>query len=348
MILVARRRRKRVKDPVIEIKRRADYVKQMKASRTIVYIILIISVIVFLAIAVIAILNEGVANFIATVWSINPLYYLAAFVVLFISYAMKFPKWEMYLNSLKVKLNRWDDFVVYMSMYSMDITPGRWGRAIVSYTINNITGTNFARTFPAVVADIFTDFLGFGILTVAAALFVQKYILLSMGITALLLLPFLFVYTRAPFEFLRKKFAKIKRFKEFFQLGEIYFKENKRLGTKDYLYSMGLTLPSVILTGLSLYFVILAFGIHIGLAQLPLVIFIYCSSLLFGIISGVPGTLGVTDAILVGYLTAFFPGFGITLGVASVITIFFRIVSVWFVQGFSSIALFYSIRKWDV
>ena len=125
-------------------------------------------------------------------------------------------------------------------------------------------------------------------------------------------------------------------------------KENNKLGRFDYLYSMIFTIPSVILNGVALFFVILAFGIHLQIGELPVVIFIFSSSLLFGIVTGAPATLGVTDALLIGYLVFFFPNLGITFGVAAAITIFFRIVSVWFVQGFGSAALVYSMRHWKL
>ncbi len=334
------------KDGVLDIEKDSEYVSRMRKARRIVYIILGVSLAIFIIIAALAIINEGVSRFINTVDSINLIYYFYAFVVLFVGYLMRFPKWEMYLDTLKVRLRRWDSLAIYLSMYSMDITPGRWGRGVVSYTINRLTGVKFAKTFPAVVADIFTDFLGFGILAIVSAFFVQKYVLLSIIITAILLLPFVFLYIKGPFEFIKKKWARFKKLRVFFEVGELYFKENKRLGKKDYLYSILFTLPSVILTGFALYFVILAFGVHIGPAQIPIVMFIYSSSLLFGIVTGAPATLGVTDAALVSYLTFFFPGMGMTFGLAAAITIFFRIVSVWFVQGFGSVALFYTMKHW--
>lgn len=333
---------------MLDIRKDSEYVHRMRRARQVVYAVLAISFVIFIVIAALAILNEGVSSFVETVESINLWYYFDAFVVLFLGYLMRYPKWEMYLDALKVKVKRLDNIAIYMSMYSMDITPGRWGRGVVSYTLNRLTGSKFATTFPAVVADIFTDFLGFGILAIVSAFFVQKYVLISIIITAILLLPFVFLYVKGPFEFIKKKLENFNRLRIFFDVGELYFKEKNKLGGEHYLISILYTMPSVILTGVSLYFVILAFGVHIGLAEMPVVMFIYSSSLLFGIITGAPATLGVTDAALISYLTFFFPAFGVTFGVAAAITIFFRIVSVWFVQGFGSAALFYTMRHWDI
>lgn len=337
-----------VKRTELEIRKDVDYIKKLKRARRVVFAVLGVSLGIFIAIAALAVLKEGIGVFLRTIYSINLFYYSLAFVVLFLGYLMRFPKWEMYLKALKVKVNRWDNLMIYFSMYSMDITPGRWGRGIVSYTLNKLTGTKFARTFPAVVADIFTDFIGFGMLAVISAFFVGKYIVVSLIITAVLLLPFVFLYHRKPFEYVKKKLSHIKSIASFFEVGTLYFKEKNRLGSREYIYSILFTFPSVVLTGLALYFVILAFGIHLALMYIPIVMFIYSSSLLFGIVTGVPATLGITDAALVSYLSLFFGNLGVTFGVASVITIFFRIVSVWFVQGFGSAALFHTMWHWNV
>ncbi len=331
-----------------EIRDEADYARKLRRARHIVAVIIAISLGIFIVIAALAILNEGIGQFVRTISSINLYYYMAAFAVLFVGYLIRFPKWEMYMKTLGIRIGRMDNLAIYFSMYSMDITPGRWGRGIVSYTLNRVTGARFAATFPAVVADIFTDFLGFGILAIVSALSVRKYVAVSIIITAILLIPFLFLYVKEPFEYLRRKLSRFRSLRSFWEVGDLYFKEKNKLGRRDYLVSIAYTLPSVVLNGVALFFVILAFGIHIGLAEMPVVLFIYSSSLLFGIITGTPATLGVTDAALVSYLSFFFPKFGITFGVAAAITIFFRIVSVWFVQGFGSVALFYKMRRWHV
>ncbi len=329
------------------IKRGVQYQKRIKSIRLVIFATLLASFIVFLALAAFAILSEGPSKFLASFESMNPYYFIAALIVIFVGYAMRFPKWELYLKRLKVKIPRGKNFMIYLSMYSMDITPGRWGRAVVSYTINKLTRVPFIRTFPAVVADIFTDFLGFAVLLVIATLLVQRFILLSIVITILLLIPFVFVYLRGPYEFMKGKFGKIKKLKSIFESGDMYFKYHKLLGHGSYAYSMLYTIPAMFLNGFALYLVILGFGINLPIAFLPTVIFIFTSSLILGMVTGIPATLGVTDAALVSYLTLFFPTL-IGFGLASVITIVFRFATVWFVEGFGFSALLYTTKYWNI
>jgi uncharacterized protein (TIRG00374 family) len=322
--------------------------KRVGRARFAVITILGLSLLIFAVIAALAVLNEGIGKFISTISSINLFYYSLALLCVLLSNLICFPKWEMFIKKLKVKIKRSQNLAIYLSMFSMDITPGRWGRAVVSYTMNRLTGTKFATTLPAVVADIFTDFLGFIIIAIISAFLVQKFMLISIVIGILLLLPFFFIYVRTPFDYLKKKLWRFKKLRKIFKAGDLYFRCSTCIDRKTYAYAMLFTIPEVLLSGLALYFVIISFGINVGIALFPTILFIYTSSLLLGMITGMPGTLGVTDAALLSYLIAFFPSLGITFGVAAVITIFFRIASIWFVEGIGTIFLVYTFKYWRV
>jgi uncharacterized protein (TIRG00374 family) len=318
----------------------------IRKAKKIILVVMLISLVIFVVISALAILNEGFNSFVKSILSINIFYFFLAFVILFLGYVIRYPKWELYIKRLGLRIARTSNFMIYLSMYSMDITPGRWGRGIVAYTINKITNTKFAKIFPAIVADNFTDFFGFIALSLIMAFLVGKYLLLSIVITVILMLPFIFLFNKGPFELLKRRFGNIRWLRGFFKEGALYFKNSKALGIDTYIYSMIYTIPSMFLNGVALYFVILSTGVNLNISFIPIVVFVYTSSLLIGIITGIPGALGVTDAALISYLTLFFGPLGIDFGLASVITILFRIVSLWFVEGFGFAAFAYTLRYW--
>lgn len=337
------------KNQVGEIKNFQEYRARIRKVRNALLWIFVASFVVFVVIAGLAVLNEGVDKFVSSLLSLNPFYFVIALLVVFLSNLMRYPKWEMYMKKLGVKISRARNIAIYLSMYSMEITPGRWGRGVVSYTINKLTGVRFGSTFPAVVVDILTDFLGFIVICLGAALFLGQYVLLSLGITILLLIPFIFLYIRRPYEWVKRKLQhRIKRLKTVFDTADLYFQNSKKLDLWSYVYSMIFTIPSMLLNGVALYFVILAFGINLPVSYMPQVIFVFSFSLLLGIITAIPAALGVTDAAMIGFLTLFFGGVGIDFGIASLITIFFRIVNVWFVEGFGFAALAYTFKYWEL
>ena len=325
--------------------RRKNEQKLDRAKYTVITI-LALSLGIFAVIALLAVLNEGAGKFLGTLASINPFYYSLALACVLLGELIGFPKWEMFVRKLKVRISRLKNLEIYMSMFSMEITPGRWGRAVVSYTLNRHTGVRFARTFPAVVAYIFTDFLGFVILALASAFLVHTYALASLVIIGLLLVPFIFIYVRGPFEWLKGLIGKNKRFSGFFEIGDAYFASNRLLGGGTYAYAMAFTLPSMLMNGLALYFVILSFGVPVSAGLIPTVLFVYTSAMLLGMVSGMPGALGLADAAFLGYLVAFFGPIGVTFGVASAITILFRVASLWFVEGVGSLFLVRTMRYW--
>jgi uncharacterized protein (TIRG00374 family) len=337
-----------------KIRSAADYEKRVRTVRHAIMLLLGISFIIFIAIAAFAVVKSGVGNFIRAFHSIEPLYYIAATLVLFLGYMIRFPKWEMYMKRLGIKINRRKNLAIYLSMYSMDITPGRWGRSIVAYTINKLTGAKFSATFPAIVVDIFTDFLGFVVMLTIATVLVKGYYVITAILIVLLLIPFVFFYSSTLFNIVQGKLRRVKRLKGFFRAARLYFKNHKRMGVDVYAYSMVFTIPAMFTNGLALYLVILSFGVHIGLMYLPAVLFIFYFTLLLGMVTGVPGALGVTDVAMATSLTLFFQSlpasYDITsataLGLASVVTIFYRIISIWFVQGFGSAALTYTFKYW--
>ncbi|MGC8479844.1 MAG: lysylphosphatidylglycerol synthase transmembrane domain-containing protein [Candidatus Micrarchaeia archaeon] len=332
-------------------KRRTDLnldenqIKFAKAKKIII-LMMSISLLIFLVIAFVAVLNEGLSKFVLSILSINPFYFLISILVIFLGYVMRYPKWELYLKRLGIRIKRNTNFMIYLSMYSMDMTPGRWGRGVVAYTVNRITKTKFGKVLPAVIADNFTDFLGFAVLSLIMAFLVNKYLDVSLFITFLLLIPFLFLFNKKPFEFVKSRFGHIRFLRGFFKEGLLYFKNVHYLGLDVYLYSMIYTIPSMFMNGLALYFVILSTGITLGISAIPVVVFIYTSSLLIGVITGIPGALGVTDTALISYLLVFFSSSGIDFGMASLITILFRIVSLWFVEGFGFASLIYTLKYW--
>ncbi len=327
-------------------KEKSEQIKRSNKAKRMVLLILLASFAVFLVIGALSVAKEGVGAFLHTLLSINPFYYGISLLLLFLGNLVGFPKWQRFIENLKIKIPKKKNLMIYLSMFSMDITPGRWGRAVAGYTLNRVTHTPFAKTFPAIAADIFTDFLGFIVVVFVTSFLVGKFTAITVFIGLLLMVPFLFIFYKKPFKYIKGKWKRFTFLKRFFREGESYFASSKRISLGSYLYAMLFTIPSMVISGLSLFFVILAFGIHLPISYLPTILFIYSSALLFGIVSGIPAALGVTDAILIGYLSAFLPGMGLNFGVASAITIFFRLGSIWFVAATGFAFLFYTTRYW--
>jgi uncharacterized protein (TIRG00374 family) len=82
----------------------------------------------------------------------------------FLNYAVRFWKWQRYLALLGVRLDRGTSFLIYLSGLSMSVTPGKMGEVFKSWLLKKRTATPIHASAPIVVAERFTDLLGYLIL----------------------------------------------------------------------------------------------------------------------------------------------------------------------------------------
>jgi len=94
-----------------------------------------------------------------------PLWVLPAACGLSLSnYALRFLKWQRYLQLLGIRLERSASALIYLSGLSMSVTPGKMGEVFKSWLIRKVTGTPIHTSAPIVVAERYTDLLGYLIL----------------------------------------------------------------------------------------------------------------------------------------------------------------------------------------
>ncbi len=100
-----------------------------------------------------------------------PLWVLpAACALSFGNYALRFLKWRRYLQLLGIELDPGVSWSIYLSGFSMGITPGKMGEVLKAWLIRRVTGTPIHRSAPIVVAERFTDLLGYLILVAVGGL----------------------------------------------------------------------------------------------------------------------------------------------------------------------------------
>jgi uncharacterized protein (TIRG00374 family) len=74
-----------------------------------------------------------------------------------INYLLRFLKWELYLRRLGVRIPIRDSFGIFLSGFSLTVTPGKIGEVLKSYLLREAHGVPMARTAPIVVAERLTD-----------------------------------------------------------------------------------------------------------------------------------------------------------------------------------------------
>lgn len=95
---------------------------------------------------------------------VAPATIFAALGLAFANYLIRFIKWERYRKLLSIEMDGGTSFLIYMSGFSMGITPGKMGEVFKSWLIKRLNGTPIHHSAPIVIAERYTDLLGYLIL----------------------------------------------------------------------------------------------------------------------------------------------------------------------------------------
>ena len=235
---------------------------------------------------------------------------------------IRFIKWDFFLKRVGIKLNLWNNLFVFLSGFSMVMTPGKVGEIWKGWLIKDINGEKLNKTVPVVIIDRITDVLGLIILSMLGIIYYME------GVYILIILLFLF---SAFIIAIRSKTVS----------GKIIMLLEKRMGkhaeniktmhaTFEILMKpWGLIAMSFVsacawfFECLVMYFTILGFGQSISIT---LSTFIFSFASLAGAVSMVPGGLGVAEGSISGLLQYF----GTAPAVSVAITIIVRSVTLWY------------------
>jgi uncharacterized protein (TIRG00374 family) len=100
-----------------------------------------------------------------------PLWVLPACCALsLLNYVVRFWKWRRYCELLKIELEPRTSFLIYLSGLTMSVTPGKMGEVFKSWLVRKVTGVRIHESAPIVIAERFTDLLGYLILVAIGGL----------------------------------------------------------------------------------------------------------------------------------------------------------------------------------
>jgi uncharacterized protein (TIRG00374 family) len=317
---------------------KTEYLSAIKKFQTLIVLTLVGSVIVFIAVA----LFGGITKVLSIIASADVYLYAVAFALVLGGMLVRFGRWSYCLKTLKLKIPFKKSFAAYMSLYSMDITPGRVGRIVAGYTINRVAHSKFMKVAPIITIDLFCDFVGFAVLALITSFYFHLYFWYVVLFVFLLSITFVFLLHEGAYNLMNKsKFIKnlLKKFAP--HISDYYGSQNALNTKKVYVTSLFYTIPAELLDSLALYFSAIAIGIKA--TAIPSV-FIYSVSQIFGMVSTLPGSIGVADATMLGLLSS---SFNLSTALASAATIMTRFATLWFSVIVGMIFFIYTLRYWN-
>jgi uncharacterized protein (TIRG00374 family) len=258
------------------------------------------------------------------------------------NYGLRFAKWQLYLRRLEVKIPRADSLAIFLSGFSLTVTPGKVGEILKAYLLRETHGVPMARTAPTVVAERVTDLIacvalalvgvgalggGARLLWVAGALVAGFLIVAS---SRRLVHAVIDVASRVP------GVGKIApKLREFYDAMAVLVRPAPL--TLATLLSLGAWAAECVA-----FFVVLR-GFQGAEAPLRLCTFIYAAMTIAGALSFLPGGLGVQEGGMVGLLVA--TARNVSKPRAAAATFVTRVCTLWFAVAIGLVALVYVRRR---
>lgn len=268
-------------------------------------------------------------------WRLIPLVVLAVLV----NYALRFWKWGLYLDALAIRLPRRDSLLVFLSGFTMAITPGKLGELLKAFLVRQLTGTEVSRTASVVMAERLTDVAGV-LLLAALGASAFPYGGTFLAGTTLLVLASIVVLQARPVAY-----ALLARVEHLPLLGRLAGPFRLFFDSSQILLALRILLPTILLSAASWFSECLAFYlIFLGLGlehSLLTATFVYAFASLAGALSMLPGGLGVAEGSLTGLLVAL----GTPGPQAVAATLLVRVATLWLAVGLGTATLLGAYRR---
>ncbi len=252
------------------------------------------------------------------------------------SWFVLFVRWDLLLKNSKIFIPKKDSLLIFLSGNALIIIPGKVGLLVKSHLLKTKFGIPRSKTIPIIMLEQLYILIGLIFISFFGIWFFELGAYVIGFFTAVLIFAFIFISSKKAFNKLMVVLGKSKFTSKFVEsLSSSYDVIKKSTRGPIVFYASGLTVIFWLLEALSVYFVLLSFGIES--IEFLKVIPIYATSLMLGFLSFLPMGLGVVE----GSLAGFFSLQGIEASLALTIVIIIRIFTRWYgvIVGFFALKL---------
>lgn len=310
---------------------------------------IIVAVLIGLAVVVIISLFSDIGQVGASFASFNWVMLPAILGFTLLNYFLRWLKWDYFLRKMNMGggVSYADSGLLFASGMVMAVTPGKVGEVLKSFLLKNMNGTPVAASAPIVLAERLTDglamllLMGLGLTIYPAArpAFAALVILSVAGIIILQFRPLceriLALIAHLP---LGNNIAP--------KLTTVYESTRQLLSLQLLTVSTIISVVSWFGECVALYYVLRGLGIEPSWYLLLVSTVVFAASTLFGLVSLLPGGLGVSEASSTGMLVLLVPG--LAIGAATAATLIIRFCTLWFGVTLGAAALALLSRRYPL
>jgi uncharacterized protein (TIRG00374 family) len=240
-------------------------------------------------------------------------------------YGLRALRWRLYLRRLGVDSPMGESALVFLSGFAMGVTPGKMGEVVKAYYLRERRGTPYAASIPAVIAERANDLLSVAALLGVGLLFVPSpagLLLGSLGIAGVLL-GLVVLRSARIVGMLLDLLARVRRLARPAQtLRGMHANLRPLLGGGLLLQTTLLGFAGWALEALAMWVLAIGFGIPLSWGACA---FVFSAGSIAGVLSLLPGGLGVTEGGMVALLALL----GVALSPATALTLAIRLCTLW-------------------
>ena len=296
--------------------------------------IVIISILLY----VLFIALSDVRNSVQILLHFSPLLFILMLGMALMNYFIRFLKWQYYLKLIEVHIPGYESLQIFLSGFSMTLTPGKSGELIKSQLLTEY-GYPISHTSSVIFVERLTDLFGMIILALLGAM-IFGFLLIPLTLLVLILGIMVIVIQ---YEHVAKRIINVLcrlplicNYKN--NIERLYLSSRILTHSTPLSIGIGLSVISWFFECLCLYIALIGTNVDIPVINS---VFIFALSSIAGIIAMLPGGLGATEAVMVVLLSKS----GVALSDATAATILCRLATLWFAVAIGFCALAYFQRK---
>ncbi len=240
------------------------------------------------------------------------------------NYCLRYVKWHWYLKLLGHRINRYPNFLIFLSGFALTVTPGKLGEFIKTYIVKERFNVPYTASTAVLLMERFTDLAAIVLLS-CLGLFLRffHWWIALVSILALLAIMML-LRNRLIAGWIIDQTARYRLLKRFSEPLRTFYEDGWiLLEIGVFTKALLLSLVAWFLEGLG--YAVVAWGLGSGISLMEGV-FIYSVALLGGGLTLFLGGLGATEGGMVGLGMVF----GMSRSISAAATIIIRVMTLWF------------------
>ena len=243
-------------------------------------------------------------------------------------------RWHLLLKNSNIFIPKKSSFLIFLSGIALAIIPGRIGELVKSQLLKTKFDIPRSKTVPIIILEQLYTLIGIVVVSFFGIWYFELGVYVLAFFTAGLIFAFVLISSRSLFNRLIAILGKRKFASKFVEpLSSSYDTIKKLSRGPIVVYATGLTIIFWMLEAVSVYFVLLSFGIDN--MEFLMIIPTYTTSLMLGFLSFLPMGLGVVE----GSLASFFSLQGIEVSLSLTLVIVIRLFTRWYSVAVGFIAL---------